>query len=178
MPIISSSQGKDKLKKVCNKIEQCVPLYNGLRDTVDLPEFRGERLTWELFKDIVRARELGEGYSQIIDFIEHYKDNTSAMVDKFRKEVLETRLKSASKANVLLSTVHQAKGGEWDHVALCDDFAPLTKFKVENGGTFVGKVARPGCVPPPPPQPCPPQTHSRYIPNCSFHVHGLPHDAS
>ena len=38
-----------------------------------------------------------------------------------------------SDANVLLTTVHQAKGAEWDHVELLDDFKPLAAFEVVDG---------------------------------------------
>lgn len=43
---------------------------------------------------------------------------------------LEIKLKSESDARVLISTVHKAKGREWDHVFLADDFKSINRDPV------------------------------------------------
>ncbi len=47
-------------------------------------------------------------------------------MELFKREVIDKNYK-AEEADIILSTCHAAKGMEWDHVQVCEDFMNLSK---------------------------------------------------
>jgi superfamily I DNA/RNA helicase len=100
----------------------------------------------------VAARELQE-HSFAISFVSKYRHSTPSTIHQLRKKLklgtgkrkrkgegegegegAQSDENDAENANeectILLSTVHGAKGLEWDTVQLLDDLAPLAAFRV------------------------------------------------
>jgi superfamily I DNA/RNA helicase len=59
--------------------------------------------------------------------IEH-EGATPAVLARFKREVLDADVAHAD-ADVVLSTVHAAKGMEWDRVVVCDDLEELAHIE-------------------------------------------------
>ncbi|KAI8829976.1 P-loop containing nucleoside triphosphate hydrolase protein [Chytriomyces cf. hyalinus JEL632] len=75
------------------------------------------------FEKDVSDRELGE-YKLIVMLVNEYKEELPGVLAEFEKEILEKAFK-LTEADVILSTAHQSKGLEYDHVEVCDDFLTL-----------------------------------------------------
>ncbi|KAJ3029712.1 UNVERIFIED_CONTAM: hypothetical protein HDU68_011325 [Siphonaria sp. JEL0065] len=92
---------------------------------------------WETFQEFekdVADREMGE-YNLMISLIETYQERTPDVIREFEESILEKKFMVAE-ADVVLTTAHQSKGLEYDHVEVCDDFIDLdvTEKKPENEG--------------------------------------------
>jgi hypothetical protein len=106
---------------------------------------RGTSAAWYAYMAEAEARELND-HIFAINFVNKYGDSTHSTIDKLRiKLKLGTGKRRrgegaggnedyAENANeectIQLSTVHGAKGLEWDTVQLLDDLAPLAAFRV------------------------------------------------
>lgn len=75
----------------------------------------------------VEKRELNK-YAPVVSIIQKYKGETHAVVERFRCEVLEKAV-DEEQADVVLGTVHAAKGCEWDNVMLLDDCEELLQVQ-------------------------------------------------
>lgn len=64
-------------------------------------------------------------------FVQRFKDETPALLDLLESSVLTSR--NQSKADVILTTAHKAKGLEWHQVKLHDDFRFAVLEAPENG---------------------------------------------
>jgi len=86
----------------------------------DFPEFSDENpLTWEMFIERLVAEELNQ-YATAVALVSTYKEDTVNVVRRFQY--------SQANADVIFSTVHAAKGMEWDHVEVLDDMTSLAHF--------------------------------------------------
>jgi hypothetical protein len=81
-------------------------------------------VTWPFFNEICKERELMQ-YAFALSIVLTYKRNTLQAVDAFDTHVLANEC-SVEDADIILTTVHSAKGLEWDHVELCDDLLQLS----------------------------------------------------
>mmetsp|Transcript_839 Transcript_839/g.1519 ORF Transcript_839/g.1519 Transcript_839/m.1519 type:complete len:811 (-) Transcript_839:574-3006(-) len=125
--------GRGKWRRIFNDVEGFSNLYNGYfegKNTskfVDkFPEFRGEVITFDNIAKVVEIRELSR-FSNTISLIQKYKEQTMAVVGSFRENILEQNIKEED-ADIILSTVHAAKGCEWDNVVVLDDLSPIHLF--------------------------------------------------
>ena len=97
--------------------------------TLPFEEFQGETdLTWDGARDIIEEQELGK-FRAVLAIVEQYKGGTRDAMAKFKEHVLDKKY-TQEEADVVLSTVHSAKGMEWDNVELCDDLSMLSAIKV------------------------------------------------
>ena len=122
------NSGLQKWRGLLNEIGAVFELYKGRATRVPFAEFAGAELNWEAFVKEARDRELGKFYPHVA-LIERYGDATLTQIARFEREIMQ-RPHAPDTADVLLSTVHAAKGQEWAHVQLCDDFADLALFRV------------------------------------------------
>ena len=81
-------------------------------------------VTWPFFNEICKERELMQ-YVFALSIVSTYKHNTLQAVDAFDTHVLANDC-SVEDADIILTTVHSAKGLEWDNVELCDDLLQLS----------------------------------------------------
>jgi superfamily I DNA/RNA helicase len=87
------------------------------------PEFVDyERLTWGDFLATYRNLELNH-YLKSVDVIMTYGSNTMTAVKIFEAQLDSKHL--PEEADFILTTCHSAKGLEWDHVEILDDFLDL-----------------------------------------------------
>ncbi|KAJ3288076.1 hypothetical protein HDU79_005124 [Rhizoclosmatium sp. JEL0117] len=86
------------------------------------PKFH-EWETFEEFEKDVQDRELGE-YVLLITLVETYQDETPSTILSFETSIL-TPNHTLHTADIILSTAHQSKGLEYDHVEVSDDFIDL-----------------------------------------------------
>ena len=108
---------KTKFKKSFKLISKFFDVYiaKGGTPFPDLPEWKrykekGNFVTWDrLVKDII-DRELNH-YEMVRSIIECYGEGTIDMVERFEREVTEKDY-SADEADIILSTIHGAKGLE------------------------------------------------------------------
>ncbi len=81
-------------------------------------------VTWPFFNDMCKEKEL-MNYVFALSIVSTYKHNTLQAMDAFDTHVLANKW-SVEDADIILTTVHSAKGLEWDHVELCDDLLQLS----------------------------------------------------
>lgn len=122
------NSGRNKFLKDMSKIESLSELYTSncpMRlKTEDFPQFSGETSTWASFLQQVQDRELFQ-YLAAISIVKRFKDQTIRALNIFRERVLDNPY-DADEADVIFSTIHSAKGMEWDHVQVLSEMIPLT----------------------------------------------------
>jgi len=123
--------GGKRFKTVFGELEECLNLYHGekVRASSRFAEFE----SWDDFKQQVNQRELNQ-YHMHIHLVGAYGEPKEApklvaMIRKFDECVLRAG-HTASSADVLLSTVCQAKGLEWPRVQVLDDCIPIDVLHV------------------------------------------------
>ncbi|KAI8622566.1 P-loop containing nucleoside triphosphate hydrolase protein [Chytriomyces sp. MP71] len=79
--------------------------------------------SYEDFKKDVEERELAE-YTLIITLVDTYLFELPSVIAKFEEDILNKGYNIYA-CDVILTTAHQAKGLEYDHVEVCDDFWTL-----------------------------------------------------
>jgi F-box protein 18 (helicase) len=83
------------------------------------------------FKQYTKDFEVTTNHTAII-LIEEWKEDLPEHINRFREQVSEKKY-SEKEADVILTSVHQAKGLEWDQVEVSDDFIDLgIKARNEN----------------------------------------------
>ena len=103
-------------------------LYIADEDGVNLPhdifpEFADyNNVTWDAFKSAYELQELNH-YTKALSVVTIYGKNTNEAIRYFEAQL--DRKYSDDEADFILATCHSAKGLEWDHVELCDDFVDL-----------------------------------------------------
>lgn len=91
--------------------------HSSIRD----PYMRGFR-SWSHYKD--EAIKMRDGQAQLlIMLVGRYAKDIPTMVRSFHTNALETE----AGAKLVLSTMHKAKGLDFDHVTVCEDFHGLEK---------------------------------------------------
>ena len=125
-----SSSGFGKWKKMLKEIEDLYQLFMGEGNTLkNWPYFQDEEgMSWDEFLTIVQERELNN-YLLHIGIIKQYKNETMQIIGKFKEEILDKKYTS-DEATVILTTVHAAKGMEWENVEILDDFTDLKKYSI------------------------------------------------
>lgn len=123
----SSTAGLARFKALVNKeIPDAYRLYMNLRP---LHKPFSDYKTWGEFTDTVEKEEKNE-YKIIINIIQRYggwsPQRLQDVLDIFEQGVLRQTL-DPTQCDVLLTTVHQAKGLEWPRVELADDFVGLAE---------------------------------------------------
>jgi len=81
---------------------------------------------WAKIKQQIEDHELSQ-FNTAIFVIKNYAD-PEIMLKKFEDDVVK-RAVSEEKADLILGTIHQAKGGEWDNVVVLDDLEHLLDFE-------------------------------------------------
>ena len=134
------NSGLAKWRTVVKEIGHFAAVHSGSKSVVPLPDFEGETYaTFEELIDDITTRELNR-YGQHVSIVKHFKERTQEVVERFKRDVMSPKHKPED-ADIVLSTVHAAKGMEWDNVELCDDFVELAKFEVK-AVSFNGPRAR------------------------------------
>ena len=114
-------------------IEKFYHVYDSEKDEMpppDVPEYadmKNELMTWEELVDDVKVRQMGR-LERTCVLIEKYGKNTMQVLDQFRREVLDKNF-AASDADIILSTIHSAKGMEWEKVQVLGGSNPSTPLK-------------------------------------------------
>lgn len=114
-------------------------------ETGEQEEDGGKSAAWHSFVIEAEAREMNE-HIFAISFVQKYKGSTLSTIEKLRKKLKlgksegegrveegaenESEESTTGAPTILLSTVHGAKGLEWDTVEVLDDLAPLAAFRV------------------------------------------------
>eukprot|EP00729_Bicosta_minor_P008944 gene8944-27223_t len=104
-------------------------VFTGAACTIDLDDWADDNeggLDWDEVIQIVNEREWTK-YSMHVDLIETHRENTMNVVGTFKREILEKEFELAQ-ADIILTTTHAAKGMEFDHVLMLDDFADLSNL--------------------------------------------------
>ena len=92
-----------------------------------------EALDWEQVLKDIETREISK-YGLHVQLIEKFKHKTQWVLDTFNELVLEKNF-DHSEADVILSTIHAAKGMEWDRVQVVDHaLTGLVNFDVKLPG--------------------------------------------
>ncbi|CAB1127556.1 DNA helicase [Candidatus Hydrogenisulfobacillus filiaventi] len=72
--------------------------------------------------EMMAETELGSGFRPVVQLVHDYGRQLPEVTRR-----LATATVPPSAAEVTIATVHRAKGGEWDHVRLWDDFPPFAR---------------------------------------------------
>lgn len=83
-----------------------------------------DHITWNEFMEAYRNQELNH-YAKSVEVILTYGKNTMKAIEYFQVQLDSKH--TPEEADFILTTCHSAKGLEWDHVELCDDFLSLQK---------------------------------------------------
>ena len=106
-----------------------VPMEAWRGVTLDFEEFKGEaEVTWKGAMELIEGQQLGQYFAAIALVCEH-RETATERVAVFEEHVLNQRY-TEEEADIVLSTIHAAKGMEWDNVEICDDLVSLAKFRV------------------------------------------------
>ena len=141
------TSGRGRYKAVCNHIQAFYDIFKG--DTNRLPrgeyfkafcdqegepiEFDAAPTPWDAFRNEVEERELNE-FTMYIDIIETFETETMDKVEQLKDNVLN---RDPDDCDVLLTTIHTAKGLEWTNVVVLDDLKQLAAFEIEKGDPAV-----------------------------------------
>ncbi len=106
-----------------------VPPEAWTETTLDFEEFEGEReLTWKRAMELIEGQDL-QHFKAAISLVCEHKRDSIARTAAFEEHVLNKKY-TQDEADIVLSTIHSAKGMEWDNVEICDDLVPLAMFQV------------------------------------------------
>jgi hypothetical protein len=106
-----------------------VPMERWKGTRLDYEEFEGEatELTWKGAMELIEGQDLGKFKAAVALVCEHGA-RAAERVAMFEEHVLKQQY-TQDEADIVLSTIHAAKGMEWDNVEICDDLVPLAKFR-------------------------------------------------
>ncbi len=120
----------------------------------------GKSEAWRAFCAEAETREMSDQVSAI-SFVQRYKGETPSTIEDLKEKLKIGKSKRKAKekgedeladsdpetenkeCTILLSTIHGAKGLEWDTVQVLDDLAPLAAFRVDvdkNSNTPTGSL--------------------------------------
>jgi hypothetical protein len=123
-----SSSGKQKFDQGIHCFQVIYELFRNPNTAIQLsethfPDFASETHTFVTFERLVADLELNR-YKSALAVVHRFKHQTPQAVTLFQTNVLESPC-SADEADVILSTIHSAKGIEWDDVQLVSDVVVL-----------------------------------------------------
>eukprot|EP01047_Picozoa_sp_COSAG01_P029360 COSAG01_NODE_2012_length_8655_cov_3.344086_3_plen_762_part_00 len=107
-----------------------VPLERKKGTILPFKQFEDEtELMWETACHIVKQQEL-QRFESVLAIVSMYKERTRKVMALWKEHVLDKQY-NQDEANVVLSTIHSAKGMEWDDVEICgDSMCALSAIKV------------------------------------------------
>ncbi|GBG35084.1 F-box DNA helicase protein 1 [Hondaea fermentalgiana] len=123
--------GKQRWLSTLKVIDEVIKLRQGEITRIDSYEFRDRTLDWDTFKNEVYERSLSKFITAVM-LVEERQENARHDLEDFRKYVIDSNV-SPGEADILLTTVHAAKGQEWDTVVMCNDLCKLATFNFEGG---------------------------------------------
>ncbi|CAM9368431.1 unnamed protein product, partial [Ectocarpus fasciculatus] len=128
----SANSGENQWRSLKSKLQRFSAIFT--RVSSDLPYYPwiGQTgITWREVTETVHSFELNQ-YKPVIALILKYGADAEIMFARFEEEVLGRRYSASDPSvDVVLSTVHAAKGLEWDNVMLYDSsMKDLSKYKV------------------------------------------------
>ena len=110
-----ASSGASRWKGIESKLREFTDIFIGAKQTLSCYPWNGaDNITWEKLVKDIEEFEL-EDLIIIIKLVETYGDQTMVKYQFFKEKVLNRSI-SLDEADVILSTVHAAKGMEWDRV--------------------------------------------------------------
>mmetsp|Transcript_30586 Transcript_30586/g.64706 ORF Transcript_30586/g.64706 Transcript_30586/m.64706 type:complete len:1199 (+) Transcript_30586:90-3686(+) len=129
------TSGAGKWKQSLREIRHLYELYtnkdeNGQHLPMTLPakEFRDfaneDSVTWGSFIETCNIKDITK-YNMALRIIQTYQQNTLKAINAFESHATANKC-PAEEADIILTTGHSAKGLEWDHVEICDDFLDLS----------------------------------------------------
>lgn len=126
--------GPRKWKEIEKQLDSFLQVFTGQSNHLPYypwnEEDKDDCITWVRVAHDVDALELMK-FKPIVELITTFKESSYEVFKTFQSQVL-SKAYSADEADVILSTIHAAKGMEWDRVQILDtSMRPLTKFKVE-----------------------------------------------
>ena len=126
--------GRNKFATVFRQLRDALKLYHRQQPAARSP-FAAYQ-SWDELKADIEERELNQ-YNMHVNLVERYGEPADAppledMIERFKTQILTANHRGES-AEVLLSTVCQAKGLEWTRVEVLDDCIPLDVMKADDG---------------------------------------------
>ena len=131
-----SGQQSNKKKvwsDTCKEIGHFYRLFadRGNSHEIPLNDFKDEsgkylHLSWDGVLAMVEELEMTK-YNTHVSLINQYGVLTMARVEMFQERVLKAQVDPA-RCDILLSTIHAAKGAEWPNVVILDDLVELACF--------------------------------------------------
>lgn len=102
------------IEPALRQMESAYALYAGRRHQITDQEFR----IFQDWNELVTASQDDHGLAKVVERVEEYTTRIPGLLEKLRNagEVGE------DEAAQILTTTHKAKGREWDHVELANDF--------------------------------------------------------
>jgi len=108
------NSGKGKWKGIIADIQKVKDLFDGKVSQLDFEEFREvENLTFNQFEDEVKSQF--PKYSTHVELVKRNPENLDQLIETWSSKVMDNDYCS-KEADVILSTIHAAKGMEWDTV--------------------------------------------------------------
>ena len=126
-----------KWKKACSEMEFVCKMFSDPETAFEVPfkDFKDDqgsprRLTYEQFVDVV-VEEEKNAYTMHVSLVATFGGETMEMVSRFEEQVLQAEVKEEN-AELVLATVHSAKGAEWPNVVVLDDLqGALARFSID-----------------------------------------------
>mmetsp|Transcript_28830 Transcript_28830/g.27623 ORF Transcript_28830/g.27623 Transcript_28830/m.27623 type:complete len:551 (+) Transcript_28830:240-1892(+) len=125
------SSGKNNWIKVKNKLIDFFNIFKGCSSRLKYRPWSDvdEDITWNRVRSDVETFDLNE-YSLVIELIDRCQHNTLLEYSKFEDGVMNAT-HSLDEADIILTTVHAAKGMEWDRVMVLDgSLKELSQYKI------------------------------------------------
>jgi len=118
-----AGSGRRKWLTECGKIKLFFDVYTKASNTINLYPWNtmeeGTPIDWEHIVADVEEFELNQ-YLLPIEIIKRHGPHTMERYESFKSNILDANI-SAEEADVILTTIHAAKGLEWDNCLLLGD---------------------------------------------------------
>jgi hypothetical protein len=126
-------------------------LYQGISSTLSFYPFDGEKgLSWlGVVQEVQTLDPPNQKLSSAVELVLKYEDATMRIYSKFEKYILNRRYSPLDPSvDVILSTIHAAKGMEWNHVQVLDtSLKALSVYKLTPPSSDVsGRLAINGAL--------------------------------
>ena len=128
----------NNIKSMVFFLSNGLALYKNNLKMIKHDSLKGFR-SWEhMLKEHEKSEEKDSNLSLLISFVEKYNDNLVETLEKLRN-VSDVKEKEA---DLIISTIHKAKGREWDNVVIEDDFKLSEKTSDEEWNLLYVAVTR------------------------------------
>lgn len=156
------SSGLSKWREVKTELRHFYNVYKGLSHKLPYyPWEEEETVSWNQVLEAVESFELSR-YNVHVGLIQRYEDQTMEKFTLFENNIVNQEY-SCAEADVILSTIHAAKGMEWDRVQVLDySLTDLARFKVEPATTYSPSSSRQAS----------PQRGTRYVAQMQWQSYG------